>query len=92
MRSRYSAYALGLVDYVLATTHPDGPPTSAESVARFCRDTAFEGLTVEHHSEDGDHGEVRFHAQLTQHGQDASFSEHSVFERVDGRWLYKGRK
>ena len=92
MRSRYSAYALGLVDYVLRTTHPDGPhhggPEQREAVARFCRDTTFEGLAVHEVSADGDRGEVAFHATLSQGGRDASFGERSVFFRVDGRWLY----
>ena len=92
MRSRYSAYALGLVDYVLNTTHPDGPHHGRygqrEEVQAFCRNTAFEGLKVLDASEDGDRGEVAFHATLSQNGADVSFGERSVFFRVNGRWLY----
>lgn len=92
MRSRFSAYALGLVDYVLHTTHPDGPHHGRygqrEEVERFCAHTAFEGLEVLDAHQEGDRGEVRFHARLSQGGRDASFGEQSVFFRVDGRWLY----
>jgi len=93
MRSRFSAYALGLVDYVLATTHPDGPHDGRygqrEQVEAFCRNTDFDGLEILDASEvEGDRGEVAFHATLRQGGRDASFGERSVFFRVDGRWLY----
>jgi len=92
MRSRYSAYALGLVDYVLATTHPDGPHHGRygqrEEVAAFCANTDFQGLQVLEAREEGAHGEVRFRARLAQGGRDASFGEHSVFFKVSGRWLY----
>ena len=92
MRSRYAAYALGQVDYVLKTTHPDGPHHGRygqrEQVEAFCRDTSFDGLTVLESSEQGDRGYVSFRAALTQRGADASFGEKSLFFRVDGRWLY----
>ncbi|MCO4773120.1 MAG: zinc chelation protein SecC, partial [Deltaproteobacteria bacterium] len=50
MRSRYAAYAVGAVDYVLATTHPAGPHWRADRAAwardvrGFCEGTDFEGL------------------------------------------------
>ena len=92
MRSRYSGYALGLVDYILATTHPDGPHHGRygqrEDVRAFCENTDFQGLEVLDAAMDGDHGTVRFQATLRQAGRDASFGEHSVFYRVNGRWLY----
>lgn len=94
MRSRYSAYARGLVDYLLATTDPEGPRFEAdrtawrEDVARFCRETRFEGLEVHSASEDGDEGEVVFTVRLRQRGRDAGFTERSRFVRREGRWLY----
>lgn len=95
MRSRYCAYALGLTDYILATTDPSGPHFEAdtaawrESVANFSARTRFLGLTVESASEEGDAGRVRFVAALERDGQDASFGETSLFSRVAGRWLYR---
>lgn len=94
MRSRYAAYALGLVEYVLATTDPRGPQAErdraawAASVADFSRRTRFEGLEVQDAHTSGDEGQVRFRARLTQGGRDASFTERSLFVRRDGRWLY----
>lgn len=92
MRSRYAAYALGKVDYVLKTTHPDGPHHGRygqrEQIEAFCRETSFDGLKVLSSSQDGDQGQVTFWATLTRGGADVSFGERSRFYRVDGRWLY----
>lgn len=95
MRSRYSAYALGLVDYILDTTDPQGPHHQpdraawAEQVRRFCEGTRFLGLAVLHAEERGDEAWVRFFAHLEQEGKDASFEENSHFRRAEGRWLYR---
>jgi len=94
MRSRYCAYALGKVDYILATTDPDGPQFEADteawraSVRAFSEQTEFLGLTVVWSEVKGDVGFVRFLVRLTQGGRDASFGEQSRFTRKDGRWSY----
>lgn len=92
MRSRYTAYAVGEVDHVLRTTHPDGPHHGRygqrEAIEAFCRETSFDGLRVVSSREDGDTGEVAFVATLRRGGSDASFGERSRFYRVSGRWLY----
>lgn len=94
MRSRYCAYALGLVDYILATTDPEGGAWEhdraswAADVLRFASSTSFTGLEIRSSHESGDRGEVTFHAQLRRGGDDVSFAERSSFVRVEGRWLY----
>lgn len=94
MRSRYAAYSLGLADYVVATTDPDGPQWDADlrrwraAIARFCGGTDFAGLKIRGSGEEGDEGWVSFRAELRQGGADASFGEWSRFRRVGGRWLY----
>lgn len=94
MRSRYVAYALGKVDYILATTDPDGPQFESDgaawraSVAAFSVGTQFLRLTVLGSTAAGDVGEVTFRVQLTQSGRDASFGETSRFTRKAGRWFY----
>lgn len=94
MRSRYSAYAGGLVEYVLRTTDPDGPLArpdravwEAENQA-FCRDTEFPGLEILDVQAGSEESTVRFRAQLRQGGEDASFVEQSRFLLRDGQWLY----
>jgi SEC-C motif-containing protein len=94
MRSRYSAYAVGAVDYLIATTDPTGPHFRADRAAwaaelqHYCAHTRFEKLTVRSASADEHRGEVRFVAKLARAGEDLSFAERSRFNRVDGRWLY----
>jgi SEC-C motif-containing protein len=94
MRSRFAAYALALLDYIIATTHPDGPEYQNDvlrwrmQLAEFSRTTSFVGLQVLS-NEDSDSGSVvSFRAELTQGEQDASFAERSLFVRHEGRWLY----
>lgn len=94
MRSRYAAYAVGAVDYLIATTDPAGPQWRvdrsawAEEIELFCTRTRFEKLTVRASTTHEDRGEVRFFAKLSRDGEDVSFAEHSHFTRVGGRWLY----
>ncbi|MEZ0228596.1 MAG: YchJ family protein, partial [Planctomycetota bacterium] len=92
MRSRYAAYSLGLVEYVMATTAQNGPRARpdrdawAAEIAEFGRDVAFVGLEIKGTGVEGDAGWVHFRAILAQEGVDASFEERSGFEKKDGRW------
>ena len=94
MRARYSAYALGLVPFILATTAPESPHAQTDAVKwqseveRFCRFTRFVGLRVHeaHHSDDV--GLVHFTAQLVQGGQQTALEERSRFLCRGGCWFY----
>ncbi len=88
MRSRYSAYALGLVDYILKTTHPDTAKPSKEELEDFSRDTTFQKLDVRDVKESGDLAFVTFIAYLMQDGRDATFTEESRFEKIGDEWFY----
>ena len=50
MRSRYAAYALGNIDYILATTHPHHAEASRsveerkKEIEQFCKGTVFKKL------------------------------------------------
>ena len=89
MRSRYAAYALGLADYILGTTHPKNPiKQSRASIEAFSQGTSFDGLEIREHTTSGDQAMVTFLATLSHKGRDASFTETSRFERLLGRWLY----
>lgn len=94
MRSRYSAYALGLIRYVVDTTDPDGGAWEADmqawrrSIRSFHKQMEFVGVDVLDDQVDGDRGEVRFRARLKMGESDATFVERSEFVRRDGRWLY----
>lgn len=94
MRSRYSAYALGLTEYIQRTTHPKSPHAEknkakwSEGIQHFSKNTQFVGLDIL----DNHDNEVVFYAHLkTLSGQDISFKEHSIFSQEDGVWLYVDR-
>lgn len=87
MRSRYSAYALGLADYLLATWHPSTRPASLDlaepPVPRWI------GLAVRRHTTTGlDSAEVEFIARYRIHGRAQRLHETSRFRLEGGRWLY----
>jgi SEC-C motif-containing protein len=94
MRSRYAAYALGLVEHILRTTDPDGPHFEAatehwrEQVAAFCRSVRFEGLELLEARADGERGIVDFRARLSSDEGATVMAERSLFRKVDGCWLY----
>lgn len=97
MRARYCAYAMGIAEYIVATTAPAGPAAEADPVAwragieAFSRTTKFLGLTVCSAQTEGAWATVHFVAALEQHGQSAPLEERSRFVCQGGRWLYDGR-
>lgn len=94
MRSRYAAYDLGLVVYLIQTTHPDSPHREADEAAwaddlrAYCAATRFLGLTVQSAETRGDTGVVTFRALWARGGDMGALDERSTFYRVGGRWLY----
>lgn len=90
MRSRYSAYALKLAEYILHTWHPDTRPTSL-SVQDLSGIKWLKLEVISSRLIDDIHAEVVFKATY-QSGKQKKMhlSEHSQFMRVDGRWLYVG--
>ncbi len=87
MRSRYSAFVLGLEDYLLATWHPDTRPPRLELDAP--PRPQWLGLVIKAHTPlDDGHATVEFVARYKLNGRAFRLHETSRFERVDGRWLY----
>ncbi|MBZ0069198.1 MAG: SEC-C domain-containing protein [Thiobacillus sp.] len=87
MRSRYSAFVLGLDAYLLATWHPDTRPTALE--LETMPPTQWQGLTVKsHQTMDASHATVEFVARYKLNGRAYKLHEVSRFEQVDGRWFY----
>jgi len=87
MRSRYSAYVLGLEDYLLATWHPSTRPAALELDAT--PRPHWLGLAIKSHALlDPSHATVEFVARYKLNGRAFRLHETSRFERVDGRWLY----
>jgi SEC-C motif-containing protein len=94
MRSRYSAFALGLGAYLfdtLAASHPDREGAREGMIRELSRvreRQRFMGLTILHARASDDEGEVLFFARIFEKGQSASFGELSRFVREGGAWRY----
>lgn len=90
MRSRYSAYSLNNVEYILKTTHPrpQNLPLWKEEVLKFSVNTDFEKLEILGAKEQGDRATVVFIAHLKQGEEDVTFTERSYFAKADGAWFY----
>jgi SEC-C motif-containing protein len=90
MRSRYAAYALNNVEYIMNTTHPDSQHYSSDreawwrEIEAFCKETTFAGLDILAVEPDT----VTFRATLFQNARDVSFTERSLFQQYNGRWMY----
>ena len=85
MRSRYSAFVLGDVPYLLATWHSSQRPATLE-----LQDAGkWLGLEIKQHRLTGEHtAEVEFVARFRVGGKAVRQHERSRFVREDGRWLY----
>ncbi len=86
MRSRYTAFALGRTDYLLATWHPGTRPTGLQLESG----VKWLGLDVRSHRDvDASHAEVEFVARSRLQGRAQRLHERSLFLReADGRWYY----
>ena len=86
MRSRYSAYALGLGDYLLATWHPQTRPAAMAPNEPGLR---WLGLSIKRcETLDAGHATVEFVARSKLAGRAQRLHETSRFERLEGRWFY----
>ncbi len=85
MRSRYSAFVLGNVPYLMATWHTSSRPVSLEPDAG----AKWLGLAIKAHRVTGDDSaEVEFVARFRVGGRAVRQHELSRFVREAGRWFY----
>nr|WP_245856985.1 YchJ family metal-binding protein [Actinoalloteichus hoggarensis] len=87
MRSRFSAFAVGDVPYLLRTWHPSRRP------AKLDLDPAQSWSRLDILEQTGggpfdSDGTVRFQAHYRLHGRSGTLTEHSRFRRTDGSWFY----
>jgi SEC-C motif domain protein len=86
MRSRYTAYALGLETYLLATWHPDTRPSSLDLTTE--PPLKWIGLTVKQFEETSPTtATVSFVARYKIHGKAERLTEVSQFVKTD-QWYY----
>jgi SEC-C motif domain protein len=96
MRSRYTAFVRGAIDYLLETHDPSTRGSvDRASITRWARDTSWRGLQIvatERGGEDDDEGLVEFVARGVTNGQPFAQRERSRFRRIDGVWYYRDGK
>ncbi|ALX85570.1 hypothetical protein APT56_21560 [Achromobacter denitrificans] len=86
MRSRYSAFVLDRLAYLLDTWHPSTRPASLEPNPPGLK---WLGLTVKQaRDQDADHATVEFVARSRLAGRATRMHEVSRFVREAGRWYY----
>ena len=90
MRARYSAFAAGEIDFIVASTHSstrrdvDVPYTTEWS-----RNSTWQGLQIlETKDVNENKALVSFEAKFTQEGNEQTHREKSVFERENGQWRF----
>jgi len=82
MKSRYSAFALGKIDYIIKTSTFQNDYDDLKSFSENCE---FKKLIILEHTEDS----VTFRATIFCNNIDNSFTEKSKFIMVDGMWKYE---
>ena len=97
MRSRYSAFAKGQVDYLIKThlDRENSPARQRRDLRAHCRQTRWLELRIQA-VEGGGSGDltgcVRFEADFKESGQHRILKEASLFkrcgDRIEGDWLY----
>ena len=93
MRSRYTAYVNGCIDYIERTmTGPALKNFVPKHALDWAKRVTWNGLKVLSTSINGDKGWVSFDALYLDGGRQYRLKERSEFVRINGRWLYFDRK
>jgi SEC-C motif-containing protein len=92
MRSRFSAYAMGKVDYLIST-RPEAKrgEENRDELVQYCKSVSCVSLKIVSKEKGGkadDTGIVTFHASLQANGRRSLHIEVSSFARESGRWVY----
>jgi SEC-C motif-containing protein len=92
MRSRYTAYATGNVDYVLNTHDPKTVSEIDRSgIEHWSKKSEWFGLEVletEKGSASDEEGTVEFVARYKINGATVNHRERAIFRKDDGRWVF----
>jgi SEC-C motif-containing protein len=92
MRSRYTAYARGEIEYLVETHDPaTRGALDRDSIATWSRDTEWLGLEIvatEYGGATDARGVVEFIARGTTSGKPFTQRERSRFRKLAGRWVY----
>lgn len=94
MKSRYSAFALSDIKYIINTTHKENQDFTKDTekwskdIENFSNSCQFKKLEILDTSNDENRAFVSFKATLFCNNKDCSFSEKSKFLKENGKWFY----
>ncbi|ADG94707.1 conserved hypothetical protein [Arcobacter nitrofigilis DSM 7299] len=95
MKSRFSAFVVGNIDYIISTTHEDNIEYSEnkskwrEDLQNVISSNDFYSLEILDFIDGKEESYVTFKVGIKQRGLDVSFTEKSKFLKIDGKWLYR---
>lgn len=95
MKSRYSAYAVHKIDYIISTTHNANNDFTTDikawgrDIKNFCENIEFKNLEIIEFIDGEIEAFVTFRATLIQENQDVSFTEKSRFLKENNKWFYE---
>ncbi|MBW1893780.1 MAG: YchJ family protein [Deltaproteobacteria bacterium] len=92
MRSRYTAFSKGEVDYILQSLHPDKREQHEEKTIRnWALKSEWIGLEIveiDKGAPDDNEGKVEFIAKYRQKGRRESHHELAEFKKENGKWYF----
>jgi SEC-C motif-containing protein len=92
MRSRYTAYTLGAIDYIVDTHLPETRESlDREASSQWAQESKWLGLeivTTQAGQATDNEGGVEFIARFSQDGTEYEHHENSRFLKVDGKWYF----
>lgn len=92
MRSRYTAFTKGKVDYILNTHQKKTRPLKERTkMQKWMNSVEWLGLSIvktENGFIDDDHGLVEYRAIFIEDGYTEAIHEKSIFVKENGKWFY----
>ncbi|WP_310618461.1 YchJ family protein [Flexibacterium corallicola] len=89
MRSRYTAYAIGEVEYLQKTLWPARQKKlDMNEISNWVEQTTWVGLQIHETTEEALKGTVHFTARYLLNGSLEAQNENSLFKKKAGRWYY----
>jgi len=92
LRSRYSAFVAGDVDYIYNSHHPEKiKDINKEAVREWVENSEWHGLeikNIEDGTENDEESVLEFVARYTQDGKTYNHHEISLFKKKDGQWFF----
>lgn len=92
LRSRYTAFVIKDIDYVIDTHHPITRNTLSRAVLKdWIENSVWQELKIISVTNGGsgdDEGMIEFRAKYTEHGKALTHYETSVFKKYQGEWYF----